>query len=188
MKCEIAVSQSKTELQEFIAVLQKVNVKSYLEIGCKFGGSLWHIGKSLPQGARIVGVDLPGVEHGAKDAQPHLEECVLAVKAKGYDAQLIIGNSHDGDVIEKVYSLGPFDACFIDGGHTEADITQDFNNYSVCTTKLVGIHDISYLRFPEDKKRSNIEVPRVWQQIKKGFRHFEIRHEKKDCGIGVVWV
>jgi hypothetical protein len=39
--------------------VQGEGVRSYLEIGAKFGGSLWRAAQALPKGSRIVAVDLP---------------------------------------------------------------------------------------------------------------------------------
>src|SRR5262245_32726131 len=73
-KYQEAPLQNDRELREFITLLSVERVKSYLEIGGKLGGSLWKIGCSLPEGSRIVCVDLP---HGKKrhiEELPHLEE------------------------------------------------------------------------------------------------------------------
>jgi len=56
MKCESAMLQNHEELAQFIALLKKENVRSYLEIGSKFGGSLWRIGCALQVKSRLVSV------------------------------------------------------------------------------------------------------------------------------------
>lgn len=194
MKYETYVLQDKQELGAFIALLKAENVKSYLEIGCKFGGSLWPIAQSLPRGSRVVAVDLPHGDTSFKDTEPHLRQCVDALRQKGYDAQLIIGDSTDPEVVDAVRLLGPYDAVFIDANHTVEYVKKDFANYSPMT-KLIAMHDINFFRpggLPPHKKP--IEVPEVWKEIKEGRRFIEIIKGVpnsvgcRDNGIGVIWV
>src|SRR5262245_59820978 len=88
--------QHPGEVSELIAIFAGNDVKSYLEIGSKFGGSLWTIACSLPKGSRLVSVDLP---HGKTDSLAHLRVCIASLKAKGYDAHLIIGDSTAPEII-----------------------------------------------------------------------------------------
>ena len=188
MKCETAFLQNKHELDRFIAFLKAEGVTRYLEIGAKFGGSLWHIGKSLPKGSKIVAVDLPHGDTSFKQSEQPLRECVSELRHRGYHVSLILGDSTDGKVINDVRALGPFDACLIDANHTEPYVRQDFNNYGpMC--RMVAFHDISFFRakgMPPGKKP--IEVPKVWREIKDRFRHQEIKIDPQDNGIGILWM
>lgn len=187
MKCETAVLQNVSELKAFTALLQKEKVRSYLEIGSKFGGSLWAVGNALPKGSRLVAVDLPHGDTSFKESEPHLRHCIAGLQARGYDATLILGDSTDPKVVEKVYALGPFDAVLIDANHTLPYVRQDWANYGKIA-KLVAFHDIGFSRpngMPPHKKP--IEVPQFWHGIKGGYRHLEIRHDIRDNGIGVLW-
>lgn len=183
MTCETAALQCKSELLAFIELLRKEGVKSYLEIGGKYGGSLWPIANAMPKGSRVVCVDLP-----QGDTLRHLQECIEALKRKQYDTHLIIGGSTDADVIKKVAALGPFDLCLIDANHTLPFVTKDFETYGTMC-RIVAFHDIGFWRKdPLPKHKIPIEVPQLWNVIKKDFRHVEIRHDKQDNGIGVLWV
>lgn len=187
MKCETAVLQNLRELAKFAEILRAEVVNSYLEIGSKFGGSLWEIAKSLPVGSRLVSVDLPHGDKSFKESEPPLRECIAALRAKGYDAHLIIGDSTDPVVIAAAAALGPYDACFIDANHTEPYIRKDWANYGPMA-RIVAFHDIGFFRaggMPVGKKP--IEVPKVWNEIKQGRRHREIRVDPQDNGIGVIW-
>jgi hypothetical protein len=67
-------------------------------------------------------------------------------------------------------------------------VRQDWQNYSPMT-KLIAFHDIGFYRengLPPHKKP--IEVPIFWNEIRQTYRHREIRHDKFDNGIGVLWV
>lgn len=186
MKCETAVLQDLRELDFFIEVLKRENVRSYLEIGSKHGGSLWRIARALPVGSRIVSVDLPHGDRSFKESQQPLEECVEALNKRGYDAYLLIGDSTDPQIIVDVAELGPFDACFIDANHTEPYVRADWKNYGPLA-RIVAFHDIGWIARPEPTKKMPIEVSKVWQEIKGAFHHQEIRMCARDNGIGIIW-
>jgi cephalosporin hydroxylase len=170
------------ELEELIVIFTNNGVKSYLEIGCKYGGSLWQVGRSLPQGSTIVGVDLmqyPDIYTRLQDAAAHLT---------GQHVHLIKGDSTNRDIINRVEKLGPFDACLIDGNHTLPYVKKDWENYGpMC--RLVAFHDINWFRPPghAEQIKYNISVPQFWNKIKIDYRHVEIKKDKQDNGIGVLW-
>jgi methyltransferase family protein len=180
-----AVAQDREELDWFINLLRGENVGSYLEIGSKFGGSLWHIANSLPPGARVVSVDLPAGFGGSPDGLANLKVCIAELKRLRYDAHLILGNSTDKKIIAQVAQLGPFDAIFIDADHGLAGVTADWRNYGPMA-RIVGFHDIGWRR-PPDWRGYRIDVPILWDQLKRRHRHQEIMRKKKDDGIGVLW-
>lgn len=187
MKCETAALQNEQEITELTQVFARNSVKSYLEIGSKFGGSLWRVGNSLPRGSRIVSVDLPHGDKSFKQSQPPLEECVDALRKRGYDVHLILGDSTNPKIVDRVHALGPFDAVFIDANHTLPYVKRDWENYSKIA-RIVAMHDIGFFRaggMPAGKKP--IEVPIFWKEIKQGRRCVEIRYDKQDNGIGVIW-
>ena len=186
MKCETATLQHDGEMARFIDILKREGVRSYLEIGSKFGGSLWRVGNTLPPGSRIVCVDLPQGDGSPKETRPHLIECHEALRARGYDAHQFLGDSTDTTIIDAVRKLGPFDACLIDANHTETYVRADWENYgSLC--RIVAFHDIGWLPRPEPSKKMPIDVPKVWNEIKASYRHEEIRECPRDNGIGVLW-
>src|SRR5262245_32054074 len=124
------VLQNPAELDRFIALVRRENVRDYLEVGCKFGGSLWRIvTQGIPRGGRVVAVDLPHGDTSFKESQPHLEACVRQLQAMRYDAHLFIGDSTDPIIVEKVLELAPFDLCLIDANHTETYVCKDWANY-----------------------------------------------------------
>jgi len=189
MKCETAVLQNELELNDLIEVLRAEGVRSYLEVGSKFGGSLWRVARSLPKGSRVVSVDLPHGDKSFKESQAPLEECVRALMVKGYDAHLILGDSTAADVVERVRALGPYGAVFIDANHTLPYVRKDWDNYGPMG-KIVALHDIGFHRsggMPPGKKP--IEVPIFWKELKATgkYRTLDIRRDKQDNGIGVIW-
>src|SRR4051812_12317198 len=131
--------QNENELREFVNILRASNVASYLEIGCKWGGTLYRVAQILPPGSRIVAVDKP-TQHSSTESS--LQECVKDLKQQGFDIILIIGDSTDNFVIEQVKALGPYDACLIDANHTLPFVEKDWANYG-SLSNVVAFHDIS---------------------------------------------
>lgn len=198
-KYETHLLQNFAEFMAFQELLRSENVRSYLEIGSKNGGSLFRMAMALPRGARIVSVDLPHGDLSFKVTLPNLEACIERLKREGYDTHLIVGDSTDAKVIERVRGLSPFDACFIDGNHTMPFVTKDWENYGPMA-RVVAFHDIGFYREGgmHDTKKLPIDAPIFWKSIKGNFRHVEIRKEpvrrdaetgKQACdnGIGVLW-
>lgn len=179
--------QIEEEIAAFADLLKAEGVRSYLEIGSKFGGSLWRVGKALPAGSRIVSVDLPKGTKAFPETKPSLVACVAEMKAVGHDARIIWGDSTDQAVIDEVTALGPFDAVFIDANHTMPYVMKDWANYGPLS-RIVAFHDIAWKQ--KDPHRGyQIEVPKFWDEIKTGFRHQEFKFDPggRDNGIGVLW-
>jgi predicted O-methyltransferase YrrM len=175
--------QIEAEIAAFVHLLVSEGVRSYLEIGSKWGGSLWRVANALPAGSRIVSVDLPW---GKRETEPHLVACYQALKEKGYDTHLFLGDSTSETMIEEVRALSPFDAVFIDANHTEPYVRQDWANYGPMG-KIVAFHDINWKPRPQPSSKLPIDVPKVWNEIKAGFRCEEIVFDARDNGIGVLW-
>jgi len=189
-KYERLALQDPVELATFLKLLRNENIRSYLEIGSKFGGSLWKVATVMPKGSRIVSVDLPHGDTSFKESQPHLEECVKRLrKSLGYDAYLFLGDSTDPAIVTKVAELAPFDACLIDANHTGPYVRADWANYG-SMARIVAFHDIGWVQEGRVTKKYPIEVPQLWSELKTQFpKHREIKlcHTKRDNGFGVLW-
>jgi predicted O-methyltransferase YrrM len=184
--------QFPKEIEEFVQLMKDNNIKSYLEIGSMYGGSLWLVSRIMPKGSRIVSVDLPtpGKPHAAQS----LQECIQHLRRDNFDAHLFVGDSTNADIVKKVNALGPFDAGLIDGNHTLPYVTKDWENYGAMC-RIVAFHDINYRRPKEEitaQMRQNqgfyaIDVPPFWDGLKTGYRHIEIKYDRRDNGFGVLW-
>lgn len=182
------MAQDEREISAFCALLTSEGVGSYLEVGSKFGGSLWRAANALPKGARIVAVDLPNGTKAWKDSSASLKACVLALIDRGYDARIVWGNSMDPAVIAMVRALGPFDAALIDGDHRLPGVTADFKNYGPMA-KIVAFHDLAWRRAP-DWVGTRIDVPEFWDSIKGDYERtaeYCFCPTGKNNGIGVLW-
>lgn len=175
--------QIEAEIAAFTAILVREGVRSYLEVGSKWGGSLWRVANALPAGSRIVSVDLPW---GKRETEPHLISCWKELKARRYDAHLFLGDSTDEKIIDAVRALSPFDAIFIDANHTEPYVRKDWANYGPMG-RLVAFHDINWQPRAQPSGKLPIDVPKVWNEIKDGYRFEEIKLDKRDNGIGILW-
>lgn len=190
---ETTYSQVESELAWFIEILKRENVTSFLEVGSRYGGSLWRIAQeALPKGAKIVSCDsgkgMGGRKPGAADS---LQACIRLLQRDGYDAHLVVGDSQTPSIIKEVYKFAPFDAIFIDADHELRGVTLDWKNYSQMVKKdgIVAFHDIGWV-LPENYLNSKkVEVPEFWAGVKDSYRSEECidRSTGVTMGIGVLW-
>lgn len=181
-------AQDEREIAAFCDLLAAEGVRSYLEIGSKFGGSLWRAANALPRGSRIVSVDMPNGTKAWKESEASLKACVAALNANGHEASVIWGNSMDLTVVERVRALGPFDAILIDADHRLPGVTADFNNYGPMG-RIIAFHDLAWRRAPE-WAGTRIDVPEFWASIKDDYartQEFIFCPTGKNNGIGVLW-
>lgn len=188
LKAETNYLQDPGEFSQFLSLINQNRVKSYLEIGSKHGGSIWRVALSLPKRSRVVSVDLPHGDSSFKDSEPNLKMCIDELSRRGYDAHLFLSDSTKQETIDAVRALGPFDLVFIDANHTEPYVRKDWANYGPMG-RMVAFHDIGFKKLPHKSYAGKmpIDVPAVWAEIKKDFRHVEIKRCEASNGIGVLW-
>lgn len=185
---ETKLLQNPEEFAEFLELLRAEGVRSYLEIGLGWGGSLWRVGNHLPRGSLIVAVDKTPTE----SAHELFRSCLARLKAeRGQDGHLILGNSADQTTVDAVRDLGPFDCVFIDGDHSYEGSEADWLNYGPMG-RIVAFHDISWNSTWVSKVPGRVismGVPRLWEEVKHDYRHRDIRRYGKGnyYGIGVLW-
>lgn len=179
-------SQNTDELSAFIAFLKSNGVRSYLEIGARHGDSFHAVMSSLPPGSMGVAVDLPGGAWGRNDSLPALDAAILDLRRLGYDVCRIIGNSRDQAIFSTVRNMGPFDAGLIDGDHRYEGVRADWVAYGrLC--RIVAFHDIAGEGVTTGKGRLEVEVPRLWAEIKNERNNAEFIAPGSKMGIGVLW-
>jgi hypothetical protein len=181
-------AQDPDEIAAFGALLAGEGVTSYLEVGSKFGGSLWRVANALPIGSRIVSVDMPGGTKAWTESRRSLTACVEELNRRGYDARVIWGSSFDAAIIDQVRALGPYDAALIDADHRLPGVTQDWNNYGPMA-RIVAFHDLAWKR-ATDWVGTRIDVPEFWASIKDDFERTQeiiLCPTGKNNGIGVLW-
>jgi cephalosporin hydroxylase len=179
------VTQSPQELASLIALAKEHKVKSFLEIGSRFGGTLWRIAREMPAGSRVVSID-PDIGHGSgKPGAPQsLRACISHLCRLGYDAHHIDADSTDKATVAKAAALGPFDLIFIDGGHEAKYVRADWKNYGPMGW-LVSFHD-THWKMPKGGTRP-VDVPALWAEIKPKHKCVEFHDPAYNYGIGVVF-
>jgi hypothetical protein len=172
--------QCEAEIDAFAALLAREGVKSYLEIGSKFGGSLWKVANALPVGSRVVSVDIN--VNGES-----LISTINRLKDAGYAAKLIVGDSTEPSTVFRTNLEAPFDAVFIDADHRPPAVWSDWRNYGPMA-RIVAFHDIGWFRTAAWTGK-RIDVPQIWNEIKTAHRFEEIKlcPTGKNNGIGVLW-
>ena len=172
---ETKVAQHPEEFAEFLAILQRNQVRSYLEIGSQYGGSLWQAASALPQKSKVVSID----------SQPtaSLRDCIAELNAGGYFAHLLACDSTAPTTVRLASLMAPFDCVFIDGNHTLKYVTSDWLNYG-SLGRMIAFHDIAGISKPG---KGRIEVPQMWDMLRKLYKHIEIIAPGSRRGIGVLW-
>jgi predicted O-methyltransferase YrrM len=178
--------QHEDELESLIDLFQTAGVRSYLEIGARYGGSFERLMESLPKGSRGVAVDFPGGAFGDEESAPILCSALRRLKFKGYLVKSVFGPSQAPEVIDRVRRLAPFDAVLLDADHSYESIKRDFEVYAPMS-KLVIVHDVSAPESVRSKDGRPVEVPQFWQEIKTSYPHWEISRNESLMGIGVLY-
>lgn len=157
-------SQHPEELEWLTNVIRGSGCRSLLEIGARTGGSLYLLAQSLPRGARVVAVDLPGGQWGATGSESVLSRTQTVLREEGYAVDTVLGDSHAPQTIAAVRKLVPegFDAVFVDGDHSYDGAAADVANFMpmVRSGGLMALHDI-WPRAAEP----DIQVPRLWVEL-----------------------
>lgn len=178
-------SQNELELTRFISLLQERQVKRYLEVGARHGDTFYAVMTSLPSGSVGVAVDLPGALWGKAQSQGSLSEAVAELRRQGYHASAIYGDSRTDATRALVHGRGPYDAILIDGDHTLAGVTADWEAYGPLAP-VVAFHDIVGHDCVERVYQNPVQVPLLWGalRVRHDFREFVDAGSR--MGIGVV--
>ncbi len=158
---------------------------SYLEIGCRHGGSLFVAAAFLPPGSTLIALDLPGAAWGISSSEVELQHVAAALTAEGYQAHVLLLDSQSRDAKSQVESIldgRDLDAIFIDADHTLAGATADWECYRglVRDGGLVAFHDIA-----DRADTPDVEVHRLWSTLRSTYPYFEVVFE---YGIGALWL
>lgn len=178
--------QYQAEVQAFIQFLVDEDVRSYLEVGCRYGDTFHAVASALPVGSTVVAVDLPGAKSGQLNKGGHqnsgdfLRAAVVDLRTRGYDAHCYLGDSHAAATRALAAAHAPFDAVLIDGDHTAEGVLKDWKDYGPLG-RLVAFHDIA----GEGKWSTQIR-PVYAAAAAKALAHREFIHDGLRRGIGVV--
>lgn len=172
---EVETYQAAWELEQLVAIVERLEPKRILEVGAWHGGTLWHWLQHATQ--TVVVID---------DEMRMAETWEQWVERFGADLVLLQGRSQEGALIDKATACGPYDFVFIDADHTYAAVKSDWENYGPLG-RVVAFHDIL--------PRPSYGVSELWAMLKvqPGVRYVEIVQNEVlpgnegRCGIGVLW-
>ena len=160
-------------------------MRRYLEIGARHGDTFHQVMRALPAGSTGVAVDLPGALWGDKKSSVCLRRAVANLGHRGYHCSCLFGDSHTQATKKLIVGRGPYDAILIDGDHTLDGVTRDWQLYGELAP-IVAFHDIAGTGQAEKVNGNPVEVPILWENIKKHHRNLEFVASDSRMGIGVV--
>jgi len=166
--------QWPSEIGALRSFMRERDVRTYLEIGCRWGDTYHYLGSALPAGGKAYAIDLPHKKYNR-----HLLRAAegLGDKCGG----VAFGNSRDSAMVSWARLRGPFDLVFIDGDHSYEGVKADWVSYGPLG-KYVAFHDIK----PDGREQPG--VIRLWQEIAPLANHRkEFLHPETGGGIGVLW-
>lgn len=184
-------SQNEFELRGFIDLLVRREAKRYLEIGAREGDTFHEVMLGLHAAVDLphiygVAVDYPGALWGKKTTAAQLAKAITDLRLRGYEVEALLGDSRSSGVRTAVEQFGPFDAILIDGDHTYEGVKADWENYRHLAP-VIAFHDIVGTGQSEKVTGREVEVPRLWAEIKAGGRKtVEFIAPGSAMGIGVV--
>lgn len=162
----------------------------YLEIGSFLGGSLWHFGRSMATGAKLIAVDRPMAKH--REGR-ELKAVSAHLRAEGYEPYVVLGDSHAPVTQKRVRQIldgRPVDVLVLDGDHTIAGVAADLADYEtlVQPNGLVLFHDsglcLGTAKLNELAYQRVQGIHAVMRDYAHG-RHFILVQQR--CGYAVVW-
>lgn len=177
--------QHPWELGQFIDLLNRERVASYLEVGVCYGGTFETILSAVPSITRAVAVDFPGADGGSPDSAEFLIAACRRMHNKHRSVDYVLGPSTAPEVIVRVARAGRFDAVLIDADHSYAGVKRDFASYSPLG-RLVALHDIA--REPGTAYLQPIEVRKLWLELKPLYRAEEFIAPGSKMGLGVLYM
>jgi len=186
------IPQAPYELQTFLDLMNKHNVRRYLEIGLRHATSFHWLGERLPAECYMVGVDMPGAMWGDREGNGKAyikEACEDLVRVHNQTVNLVFGDSRSTVVINEVKQHAPFDMIFIDGDHRYANVKLDWQNYKDMGV-MIAFHDIDADKafWMTDQQRERYGVPKLWRELKETHPHIEIKDiTNPGMGIGVLF-
>lgn len=153
----VAISplQDRDEMRRLWELLEREPPRVVLEIGTKFGGSLFLLARVSAPDALLVGLDLPSAYH------PSLAHVYRAFAGPGQRIRIVRGDSHDPAALEQVRRMldgRPLDLLHVDGDHSLEGVRLDFELYAplVRPGGLVALHDIE----------GREGVPEFWRRLR----------------------
>lgn len=178
--------QVEGELRSFVELLRSQNVRSYMEVGTRYGGTFETVMSALRLGAKGIALDFPGGAFGDSDSAAILMAALKRLTFHGCVVDSIFGPSGAPEVVARAALHAPYDAILIDADHAYDAVKRDFELYAPMG-KIIVLHDIAAPDGHTSRLGLPVEVPRFWREIKGGYRHIEFVAPGSVMGIGVLF-
>jgi cephalosporin hydroxylase len=152
----LRIYQYPNQFSRYMQLLSGLSIRSYLEIGCRFGGTFIVTTEYLNRLNVLAGLD--PIESVAIDIiqSPMLLEYLINHNKKAQFLQLDSGSLEFQEFILSRRQSKPFDLVFIDGDHTYEAVIRDYESVKDMARVLV-FHDIVSVACPG--------VVRLWREI-----------------------
>ena len=171
--------QYPIQFARYLTYLSEKDIGSYIEIGCRFGGTFIIIVEYL---RRFMDLNrAPAVDIEQTSIMSAYQKCTVGVEYK-------IANSRDPAIISYLGSA-QWDLAFIDGDHSYEGCLSDYLSLKD-NSKILALHDIASDACPG--------VVRVWEEIRRvvplkrvfeatdQYRDVKERTDKTFLGIGLI--
>ncbi len=173
----VKTMQIPSEITRLARAVEALAPRTILEIGTASGGTslIW----STLASERVITCDLKDMTHQTplfSRFPPPGSNCQVT---------LLSGDSHSADFKSRVareLNGEQVDFLFIDGDHTDAGVTQDYNDYRefVRPGGLIAFHDIV-----ENQPLDINQVFYLWQRLKQVGDVEEFIDNPDQCGFGI---
>lgn len=191
----VTVEQCWDELADFLIRCDEHGVKTVLEVGSRFGGSLSAWLNFLPT-THLITVDKPWEEVTGTPLDGMIHEWRNKREAQWKSwittqkLHCVWGSSHDDASLKSVkdklseWGLSKVDMVFIDGDHTYNGVKQDYISYGALASKIIAFNDFGHSPV---LSKADCDVETFWHEVKIGKKYEEIYYSPT-YGIGVIYV
>jgi predicted O-methyltransferase YrrM len=184
----IGMIQKEDEVSQLVDRVAEQRPETVVEIGTKFGGTLYCFCRVADPNALVVSIDLPGGPFGGGYDVQRAEFMKKSFPREGQTLHTIMEDSHAPSTREKLEQIldgREIDFLFIDGDHTYQGVKLDFEMYSplVRSGGMIGFHDIlAHAGVPISR------VHELWDEVKLDYEYEEYAVQPYFWGgIGVLW-